>query len=54
MLIDCLLAVPPTVDQQRSLGTAFCLFLNSDVNTVLHQVEPVSANALSRFFNEHD
>ncbi|KQR18791.1 transposase [Deinococcus sp. Leaf326] len=54
ILTDRLLAVPPTAYQQRSLGAAFCLFLNPEVKTVLHQAESVSASALSRFFNEYN
>lgn len=54
ILTDCLLAVPPTAYQQRSLGAAFSLFLNPDVKMALHRAELVSASALSRFFNEYD
>ena len=54
ILTDRLLAVPATLYQQRSLGAAFCLFLNPDVKTVLHQAESVSASALGHFFNDYD
>lgn len=54
ILTNRLLAVPATLYQQRNLGAAFCLFLNPDIRTVLHQVESISASALSRFFNEYN
>ena len=54
ILTDEFLAIPITCYQQRSLGAALALFLDTATKTALHRAELVSKSALSRLLNEYD
>ena len=54
ILADEFLAIPTTSYQQRSLGAALALFLDTATKTALHRAELVSKSALSRLLNEYD
>lgn len=53
ILADEFLAIPTTSYQQRSLGAALALFLDTATKTALHRAELVSKSALSRLLNEY-
>ena len=53
ILADEFLAIPTTPYQQRSLGAALALFLDTATKTALHRAELVSKSALSRLLNEY-
>lgn len=53
ILADEFLAIPTTCYQQRSLGAALALFLDTATKTALHRAELVSKSALSRLLNEY-
>ncbi|CAM3887498.1 transposase [Deinococcus saxicola] len=53
ILADQFLAVPTTSYQQRSLGAALFMFLDTATKTALHRAELVSKSALSRLLNEY-
>ena len=53
ILADQFLAIPTTSYQQRSLGAALALFLDTATKTALHRAELVSKSALSRLLNEY-
>lgn len=53
ILADQFLAIPTTSYQQRSLGAALTLFLDTATKTALHRAELVSKSALSRLLNEY-